>query len=163
MIVLFLEDLILRGKFLNEVSSWVLLVHQNDQLLDISVELVLLRVLAVDGLKSIIVESICTEHFDDLELALHLLDDVFLEVDLHGLLTQLLEHIVEHHFLHVAVRGNSQGHDLPVSERGVFLVSDALFEGDQSTTFFFMGYCQVHEQTVKIAHFDVTSALLVVV
>lgn len=130
MIILVLKDLVLRGKLLNEVSSWVLLVHQYDQFLNIFVELVLLRVLVVDCLKGVIVESICTKHLDDLELALHLLDDVLLEVDLHGLLAQLLQHIVEHDILHVVERGNPQGHDLPVSEGTVFLVGDSLLEGD---------------------------------
>lgn len=105
-VVLSLEYLVLGSKLLNEVSSRVRCIHNLNEILDVLVKHVLLGVVVVNGLKGIIVEGICAKQFDHLELALHLLDDVLLVVNLHSLLAQLLQHIVEHHILQVMVGGD---------------------------------------------------------
>jgi len=162
-IILALKDFVLCSKHLHEISARVLLVNHFDELGDVLVELVLLGVLVVNGLKSVIIKSISTKHLDNLEFTLHLLDNVFLEVDLHRLLTKLLQNVVEHHVLHVVVCRDLQSHDLPISEQSVLFLCNALLERNQGTAFILMRICQVNQERVKLADGNESSALLVVV
>ena len=156
---LFLKFLALDLELLDQLSSGLFLLQLHLKGRKLPVKPVFLDVLAVDDFEGVVVESALAHHFEHLELSLHVFDFVLLVEQLHSLVAQPNQHVIEHHFLHVVVGGNVQKEDLAVAE---LLLLHSLLERNEGSTFIWTRFRQVQKQLFERRHGDEACAIGIV-
>mmetsp|Transcript_13321 Transcript_13321/g.18160 ORF Transcript_13321/g.18160 Transcript_13321/m.18160 type:complete len:216 (+) Transcript_13321:107-754(+) len=159
-VVLLFEIMTNLGELAQDLSLGRLLLLLQDELLELAIEHIRLDIVVVESLKGVVVHREASDLLQDVELPLHLLNFILLEVKLHGLVTQLDQHIIEHDILLIVISGDRQGDDLSVAEALIAL--HALLEWNERAALRWISLCQLLQELVQVAHSDVASGVVIV-